>query len=135
MPATITAGISTLAAGLSVPVYRDEAPEGAALPRIVVIEGLFESPRQHGDMVVSAVDETIQVDLWQQWRHPTTNAVVENYRLADQLKNALHGRSIALDNAGHVYGLQFVSVVRLVEREQNLVHHAFTFQARRNVRT
>lgn len=119
--------------GLGVPAYRDDRPKGQEVPFIQISEDISTVP----DGVFNAYDdpeghvsELVQVDYFQRRRHPTTGATVESNTIPDALMKALNGCQLPAAPK-HVSGVQVVSRNRLVERENNVVHHAFTVQVRR----
>ncbi len=121
------------AQGLGLTGFRDTAPQDQPLPYFIVIEGLSLTPEgvfpAHDDPE-GHVNEVVQVDLWMQWRHPTTKALTESYTLPDALTKALHGvRLTAAPKA--VSGLSVVSRARLLDREANTVRFVWTLSCRR----
>lgn len=120
--------------GLGVSVFRDEAPAGQKLPYITVREEIANVPDRDGDYGDATVEhttaETVQIDVWQTWRNPTTGAVVESYTLPKQVQRAL--RDARLDaTPTRTYGVVLTGTVRLLERADNVVHHASTAVVRR----
>lgn len=123
------------AAGLGVSVFRDTAPPDQALPYITVHEAIsitsaaafptFDDPEHH-------VTEEVQVDVWQQWRNPSTRAVTESYTLPDAVTAALvGGRLTTLPTyGGH---LRLGGRQRLVEEDSNVVHDAITVEVARTL--
>lgn len=136
----IKAYLETL--GLGVAVYRDRAPEntplftdaGAARPYVTVTEGIsvvtdpafnsFDDDQSH-------VIELAQVDVWQPWRYPEpAGGIAESYTLPDAVMAALDGSRLA-EAPTHVAGMRLTGAVRLLEVDDNVVHHAFTVEIRR----
>ena len=119
--------------GLGVAVYRDRAVENATLPHVTVSEGIaitsegvfsaFDDPERH-------VVELAQVDVWQQWRHPTSRTVLESYTLPDAVLSLLQGNRLSTAPTP-VMGMVVQSMVRLLEVSTNTVHHAITVQVHR----
>lgn len=120
--------------GLGVPVFRDEAPEGTALPYVTVREDIANIPDRDGDTGDSTAEhttaETVQVDVWQLWRNPQTARVVEDYNLPRTVQRAVQN-AVLTAAPTHTYGVVLQSSVRLLERDSNVVHHALTAVVRR----
>jgi hypothetical protein len=125
------------AQGLGVSVYRDTAPETASLPYITVTESISVTP----DAAFNAFDdpqghvrEVVQVDIWQQWRDPDTNALVESYSLPDAVTLALTGSRLS-SAPTPTPGVTLQGVRRLLEPpdEPSVVHHAITVELRRQL--
>lgn len=134
MSASLGGAIKTVveAAGLGLSAYRDDAGKATTSTKWVTIaEGIVITNESLGDAGASdAVTELVQVDLWQPWRSTGAGGAAEDYDLADQLCRALHG--VRLTGAPTtVRSCTVDDVVRLVEREENLVHHAITLRIRR----
>lgn len=128
MAVTLTGAIKAALAGPfpSLPVWRDRAEEDAAtFPRVTVLEQVSTVLLNHGDQgapnAALAVDEEVQLDLWQLYRDPTTNAVVEDYTLAERIAKALTGTPMAVTGR-HVYRCRAATWVRFLDPEPNLVH-------------
>lgn len=135
MAASISGSLKALieAAGLGLAVFRDDAGSAATgTAWVTVAEALSVTRDRLGDEgAADALTELVQVDLWQPWRQdPVTGGPAEDYDLADQLFSVLHGAQLS-DAPVLVRSCTVDSVVRLVERESNLVHHAFTVRLRR----
>lgn len=125
-------------AGLNLSAYRDEAPQGAGLPYVVIHEAMATIPDPMEDGTVVTVKETAQVSLWQMWRD-SQRAVKETYALAGSLTKALAGARLPAAPA-LVYAVQVIDVQRLLEPDVEvldrtdaktllgfgLVHHVFT---------
>lgn len=115
--------------GLGISAYRDRAPEGAALPYVTIVEGISLVPdgtvtafEEGGD---PGVREVAQVSLWQQYRDPVTNAITESFTLPPALIRGLHG-AVLTASPTHAFGCRMVSALRLLEEDENLVHHPIT---------
>lgn len=120
------------AAGLGLPVFRDDAGKAHDLVRYVTIsEGVSTTTERlstdHGD---DPVTELVQVDLWQPWRAEVDGAPAEAYDLPGQLHQVLHGARLT-SAPTLVRSCTVDDVVRLLERDENTVHHAFTVRVRR----
>lgn len=120
------------AAGLGLSAFRDRPVDGHALPYVTIHEEIALVPDPGADDDPQGTGkETAQVDLWQQWRDPS-GALVENYSLPRQLHAALKGAP--LDTApDRVYGVKVINRIRLVERDENIVHHAYTLEISRQL--
>lgn len=128
------------AQGLGVPAFRDEAPEGQALPYVTVDEAVALIPDASGDTSDPDADrtlrETVTVHLWQQWRKRDKTAG-ESYTLPRTLLAALEraGQQLTAPPESapptRVYGTEVLAVARLVERSNNVVHHAYTVRISR----
>lgn len=119
--------------GLGVPAYRDDRPEGQEVPYIAISEDISTVPdggwNAHDDPE-GHVTELVQVDYYQRRRNPVTGVVAESYTVPDALMKALHGcRLPGAPKA--VSGCLVVGRVRLLERENNIVHTALTVEVRR----
>ncbi|MBK9181413.1 MAG: hypothetical protein IPM45_18025 [Acidimicrobiales bacterium] len=134
--ATTTAGALKAAidaALVGCPVYRDAAPEAAALPYVVVHEGISIVPALSGDHEADpVVSEQAQIDVWQRWRDPTTNAPAENVALPRAVARAVHAARLSA-HPQHAWGSRLAGSVRFVERDTNLVHHALTVDITRDL--
>lgn len=121
--------------GLGVTVYRDRAPAGIAPPYVTVIEAIsvtsdpqfnsFDDSDHH-------VVELAQVDVWQPWKDSARDGIAETYTLADALASALDGARLP-DSPNRVAGMRLTGMVRLLEPDENLVHHALTIELRRTM--
>lgn len=135
MAATTAGALKTFleAQGLNVSVFRDR-PADQALPYISVQEAIVVTPNPDGDFGDTSASQTVteqaQVDVWQQWRHPTTRAVTESYTLPDTVARKLHG-AVLTAAPTLVNGCRVLSTVRLVEADENVVHHAVTVELSR----
>ena len=133
--------------GLGVSVYRDAPAKNAALPYILVHEGIsvvpdnafnaFDDPEGH-------VRELVQVSVWQTWKNLRTGDIVESYTLPDAVYKALRGGRLP-DAPTHVTGMTVTGMVRLVgdpspttrnapgRGEDDKVHTAITVEVRRTL--
>lgn len=136
MAATTAGAVKALleAQGLGISVHRDQAPDNQTLPYVSVTESVSLTPDQGGDLgdtrATRYVTELVQVDLWQHWRDPSSGAMSESYTLPSAIVAALQGASLPTAPT-RVYGVTVDSVVRLLERDTNLTHHAITVRVRR----
>jgi hypothetical protein len=142
MAATTAGALKALieAGGLSLSAYRDEAPDDTTLPYVTIterialvpngVDGRYDRSSSSGP---HTGNETVQVSLWEQWRHPTTKALTESYTLSDALVRLLDGAALATAPT-HVWGVRFLSSRRLPpELESNLVQTALTLVVVRDV--
>lgn len=137
MSATSGGAIKALleAAGLGIAVYRDQAPEDVAFPYVTVFEAISVTPEpafSAFDDSEGHVAEQVQVDVWQQRRNPTTNAVTESYTLPDAVSRALSGgRLTSLPTyGGH---MRLIGRTRQLEDEGTVIHDAITIEIRRTL--
>lgn len=119
-------------ADLGLAAYRDDAGANATGDRWVTItEGIVATTVRLGDGGPDdPVQELVQVDLWQPWRASAEGGPAEDYDLADQLHRTLHGAT--LTGPVLVRSCMVDDVRRFVERDENLVHHAFTVRIERD---
>lgn len=138
--ATITGGLAPLieaaVAELTGAVYRNRAPQGAPLPRLVVLEGIVTVPDRpaQGDVGGGGavpVRETVQLDLWQRSHDPQTGEMVEDPTMHARLMRTLDGARWAM--TGTVYGIEIGARLRLPDDDPLLVHDAITATVRRNL--
>jgi hypothetical protein len=132
-------------AGLGISVYRDLAPQGAALPFAVVTEGISQVPDRDGDLGDQEAKHTwreeVQVSLFQTWRTPDGKPG-EDYTLVGRLLEALDGCRLRTAPTT-VYGVRVNGRVRLAAVDApggadgsdgaNVVHDAITATVRRNL--
>jgi hypothetical protein len=124
--ATLTGALKPIieAAVPTVTVYRGEAPEGAAMPHVVIRERISLVPRANGDFGKASAErwaaEEIQVDVWQQFRTPSTLAIVEDPDLADGVWKALHGAVIGAAAPTQVMGVRVTGSRRLPDPDPNV---------------
>lgn len=129
----IKAYIETL--GLGVSVYRDRAPINIAPPYITVVEAISVTPERAFNSFDDAekhVVELAQVDVWQAWHDASGYGIAESYTLADAVAKALDG-ALPTSPPTRVMGMRLTGMVRLLEPEQNIVHHALTVEVRRTL--
>lgn len=135
MAASLAGSIKVLIeqAGLGLAAYRDDA--GAAVTAsswVTISEAVSVNSVALGDHgLADAVTELVQVDLWQPWRAKSGGDPAEDYTLADRLYRVLHG-AILPDPPMLVRSCTVDDFPRFVERDANLVHHAFTVRVQRD---
>lgn len=112
--------------GLSLTVYRDRAPESTPLPYAVVNEAIAIVPDLLEDGAVSTGKETVSIDVFQQWKNPTTGAVTENRGLTDAIVRGIQGQPLQAAPT-RAYAVMVKSSRRLPpEEEENLTHSNIT---------
>lgn len=143
------------AQNLSVSVYKDEAPPSTRNPLPPAGNGLLKAPyctviedvsaavdsREDGGAGsggATYINELVQLDLWMNWRDldatvtGTKDKSLEDRALAASLHRKLDG--CALDLAPtRVYNVTVQNRIRMVERDNNIVHVAFTLSVRRQL--
>lgn len=130
MSATTAGALKALieSLGLSLSAYRDQAPAGTTRPYVTIIEELAMTADPSEDGKAGTVVEMTQVDLWQDWHNQTTGAIAENYSLAPSLRRGIDGARLAVIGSSLVYTALVRHSLRLVEPDENLVHHALTVE-------
>jgi hypothetical protein len=139
------------AQGLGISVYKDAAPPsridkatglitGIVKAYCTVVEGvsLTSDSREDGGVAqggASYVIELVQLDLWMNWRDSDGNSLESRTQgatpsFADALYRTLDGCTLDLAPT-RVYRVVVQNRVRLVERDNNIVHVAFTLSVRR----
>jgi hypothetical protein len=121
------------AAGLTVPVLRDGARPGQALPYVVVQEGTnyVPSPTANGDYGDPArelvIQELVQVDVVQQARDQAKGIAPagEDYQLAERVMWLLSQPTITGPGTSAVTAMRFQSAQRL-PAAGNVVRHVIT---------
>lgn len=125
--------------GLRISVYRDAMPEEHAMPNVTIDENVATSQERHGDTGDPnghhGESEQVFVHLWELWRGPHGKPA-ERYDLIRDLKRLLRtARPFVYgpdDAPVRVYGLRIDGHVRIVEDEENVVHHTVTVTLRRD---
>ena len=120
------------ASGLGLPVYRDDAGAAVTGPVwVTVTEGFSTNTVALGDAGdADAITDLLQADLWQPWRAKNPGDPAEDYTLADRLYGVIHGATLP-NPPMLVRSCTVDSYPRFVERDSNLVHHAFTVRIAR----
>lgn len=124
----------------TVAVYRDQAPPaaagGAVGPCLVVQEAITATKAPLGDetdpSAPVAVEEEVQVDLYQQHHDPTTLAVTADPALADQVFAALD-RAVLTDAPGHVYRFRVLTKARTPDVVANVERVTFRCRVNRDL--
>ena len=121
-------------AGLGLAAYRDRVPEDVNLPYVSIMEGLALIPDklETSDGGYRTCREIVQIDLWQQWRDPSSRAITENYTLAPALTRLLEGSNLP-SSPQVVYGVLLTNRIRQLELDNNIVHDTLTVQVWRQL--
>jgi hypothetical protein len=124
--------------GLGLTAGRDKPTQGAVRPYVTIVEEVALIPDGLEDAAPSTAVETVQVDLWQDWRDitpgsPTYGNLKENYSLAPALRRGLHASRLQPLGSAVVYMAVVRHSVRLLEEADNVVHHAFTLDIWRQI--
>jgi len=122
-------------AGLGITAFRDRPvdelginADGTLKPYVTIHEELALVPDAGAEEDPDGTGkETAQLDLWQSWRVPATGAVAESYTLPRRLHAALKGAQLP-SAPDRVYSVIVRNRIRLVERDENIVHHAYTLE-------
>lgn len=137
MAATTSGALKALleAAGLGIAVYRDEVPEGASYPHVVVREAIAITPEpdfnQHDDPE-GHVRELVQIDVWQLHRAPD-RSIAESYTLRDAIARVCQGATLPAAPF-QVMGVLVQSMTRVPEpagETPKVIHDAITLEVRR----
>lgn len=135
MAASLAGSVKQLieAASLGLSAYRDDAGAAVTGPAwCTITEAISANTVRLGDDGSDdPITELLQVDLWQPWRAKQTGDPAEDYTLADRLYDTLHG-AILPNPPMLVRSCTVDSYPRFVERDSNLVHHAFTVRIARD---
>lgn len=93
----------------------------------------FSGNGDHGDPDAAVVaEEQVQVNVWQQWKNPTSGALEESYTLTRNIISRLDGATLTTAPT-HVSGMRLAHAVRLVEEDNNVVHDAVTMRIARHL--
>lgn len=121
--------------GLGLAAYGDRPTQNLPRPYVTIDEEIALAPDPLEDGSPSTAVETVQVNLWQDYRDrtvgsPTEGNLKENYTLAPALRRGLHGQRLqsigTSPNVAVVYMALLRHSVRLVDEARNIVHHALT---------
>lgn len=132
------------AQGLGVSIYKDAAPPSTTdpvtkllkVPYCTVVEDVSATSDSRedggsGSGGSSYITELVQLDLWMNWRDSADKSL-EDRVLAASLHRKLDGCTLDLAPT-RVYNVQVQNRIRLVERDNNLIHVAFTLAVRRQL--
>lgn len=125
--------------GLKVAAYRDAMPQTADMPVVTIDENVATSQERHGDNADPdghhGESELLNVHLWELWR-TQEGKPAERYELIRDLKRLLRTArpfSYGRDDAPvRVYGLRIDGHARIVEEDENVVHHTISLTMRRD---
>lgn len=134
--AALKALIESLGLGLS--ADRDRPSQGATRPYVTIEEEIALVPDPLEDGGPGTARETVQVDLWQDYRDivptsPTYGNLKESYTLAPALKRGLHGARFQSLGTSIVYMALVRHSVRSVDEANNIVHTAITLEVFRQL--
>lgn len=132
------------AKGLGITVFNDAPPVNTpragkvgSPPYCTVAEdiALTMDPMEDGGPASGAEatgSEIIQLDLWQTWKDGNDKRI-ESQTLANAISRALHGGlNLTFGTPPtRVYGVLHRNRIRILERDNNIVHHAYTLDVRR----
>lgn len=127
------------AGGLKIAAYRDRLPQHDELPVVTIDENVATTQERHGDhgdpTAHHGEAEQVFVHLWELWR-TSEGKPAERYELIRDLKRLLRTAppfAYGPDDAPvRVYGLRIDGHARIVEDEENVVHHTITVTLRRD---
>ena len=127
-------------ANLGIPAYQDQAPENAVKPYITIDEAVTIVPDSLEDGGATTVKEHVTVHLWMAWKDLTVapNRRLEDPTLVGKILKALQGSRLLTSGSGAppttVYAVLVHSTgPRLLEREENIVHHPIWCEVWRTV--
>lgn len=130
--------------GLGLAAYRGgPSKKDPPVPRpyVTIDEEIALVPDPLEDGATGTGVETLQVNLWQDWRDLTVSAtegnLKENYALAPALKRGIHGQRLqsigTFPNVAVVYMALVRHSIRILEEDNNVVHHALTVEVFRQL--
>ena len=130
------------AQGLNISLYKDAAPPTTKdpvtgllkKPYCTIIEDLSMTSDSRDDGGAGAggstyVSELVQLDLWMNWRDSADKSL-EDRALPSAIHRKLDGCTLDLSPT-RVYNVVVQNRIRLVERDNNVVHVAYTLAIRR----
>lgn len=126
-------------AGLKLAAYRDAMPQQHSMPVVTVDENVAVTQERHGDTGDPdghhGEAELVYVHLWELWRNPDGRSAEQPATLRG-LKRTIRTAppfTYGPDDAPvRVYGLRIDGHARIVEEEDNVVHHTITVTLRRD---
>jgi hypothetical protein len=119
-------------------VFRDLPPEKTKRPYLTFLGGisLILDPREDGGPAggsEATATEKGQLDLWQDWADSSGNTL-ETDPLADAVARLIDGANLSFGTpTKRIYGVLLRNRTRLTERDNKIVHHAFTVDLRRAI--
>lgn len=111
--------------GVSDKVYRDIAPPATEYPYVSYYDQLSDRIALSGDGTVSARVSMIQIDLWQKRSQ-------ENTSISSALADVLESLTVT-DTDKSVFMCRLYDIQRIVEFDDDIVHHAFSLNVYRKV--
>lgn len=106
-------------------IYRDMAPPSTAYPYMTYFDQLNDRVMLQGDSRVKARNMLIQFDLWQK-------RADEDTVIASEISSAIEGITIS-DADTTVFACNLYDVQRIVEFDDDIIHHAFSLNVYRKV--
>lgn len=106
-------------------VYKDLAPPSTAFPYITYADRLADRPVLNGDSNVLARNYLIQIDLWEKRQS-------ENSSIIEAVLDLLENLSIE-DNGKTIFRCRLFDAQRIVEFDDDNVHHALSVNIYRKV--
>jgi hypothetical protein len=121
--------------GLGLAAYRDRAPVNAAMPYVIIQDGITArrvpgGDAGEGDMIA----EECQLDLYERWYAPNGTTIAESATLAKALGKALHGSaptSSGADTTERIYGVRVPFSSRSVDADDNTVRTRYRVDVHR----
>lgn len=125
-------------AGLGISAYRDKAPARVARPYVTIDESISLTPDPTSAPFDHSADppwfrEQVQVNVWQDWRRQTgaSFTLLESPGLPASVAKAIHGVAMT-GTPTKVYGVFVKNVLRIVEVDNNIVHHVILVEVARD---
>lgn len=106
-------------------IYRDMAPPSTEYPYMTYFDQLNDRVVLQGDSRTKARNMLIQFDLWQK-------RMDEDSSIADEISSALEQITIT-GGSPTVFACNLYDVQRIVEFDDDIIHHAFTLNVYRKV--
>ncbi len=119
--------------GLGLSAYGDRPPQQQKRPYIVILEEIALVPDLFEDFKATTAVETVQVDLFEDWRDLLSGQLLEDYTLAPRLRRGLHGARTASIGSLIVYALRVQSSRRAIDEQANEVRHILTLEVYREL--
>jgi hypothetical protein len=125
-------------AGLGISAFRDKVPARETRPYVTIDESISFTPDPTSTPFDHSADppwfrEEVQVNVWQDWRRQTgaSFTLLESPSLPYSVAKAIHG--VGLPTAPtKVYGVWVKNVLRIVEVDNNIVHHVIMVEVARD---
>jgi hypothetical protein len=107
--------------GLSISAYRDQAPEGTALPYVEISEAIAVVPDALEDGAASTGKETVSINVWQKYKTtPGGNVLAESPTLPGAIVRGIHGQTLATAPTRAYAVIVHHLGPRLIEEEPNI---------------